>query len=107
LYTATLPEAIFPQEVPAPNQRIPKNIQQALSPKYVDEWCPAIDKENKGFHSSFSFLCASSSWVVGFQRKRDGTPKARFCVGGHRQIMGRDYKNYCAQVVTIASCWLW
>jgi hypothetical protein len=30
-------------------------------------------------------------WLWVFTRKRDGTPKARFCVGGHRQIMGRDY----------------
>jgi hypothetical protein len=106
LYTATLPEAIFPQEVPAPNQRIPKNIQQALSPEYVDEWGPAIDKENKGFqhHNCFAAVPLPYGarplpglWV--FTRKRDGTPKARFCVGGHRQIMGRDYfpnKNYCA-----------
>jgi hypothetical protein len=36
-------------------------------------------------------------WV--FTRKRDHSAKARFCVGGHCQILGRDYfahKNYCA-----------
>jgi hypothetical protein len=106
LYTATFPETVFPQEVPAPNQHIPKNIQQALSPAFVDEWGPAIDKENKGFqhHDCFAAVPLPSGarplpglWV--FTRKRDGSPKARFCVGGHRQIMGRDYfpnKNYCA-----------
>jgi hypothetical protein len=67
---------------------------------------PAIDKENKGFqhHHCFSTVPLPSGvrtlpglWV--FTRKRDGAPKARFCVGGHRQIIGRDYfpnKNYCA-----------
>ena len=30
-YTATLPENVFPQEVSAKAQRIPKNIQQALT----------------------------------------------------------------------------
>ncbi len=106
LYTATIPETVFPQEVPAKNQRIPKNIQQALSPEFVDEWGPAIDQENKGFlhHNCFTAVPLPSGvrplpglWV--FTRKRDGSPKARFCVGGHRQIMGRDYfpnKNYCA-----------
>ncbi len=38
LYTATLPAAVFPKEVPAQHQRIPKNIQQALSPEFMDEW---------------------------------------------------------------------
>jgi hypothetical protein len=36
-------------------------------------------------------------WV--FTRKSDNTPKARFCVGGHHQILGQNYfqnKNYCA-----------
>jgi hypothetical protein len=106
MYTATLPEAIFPKEVPAPNQSIPKNIQQALYPEYVDECGHAIDKENKGFqhHNCFAAVPLPSGacplpglWI--FTRKRDGTPKARFCVGGHRQIMGRNCfpnKNYCA-----------
>ena len=91
LYMATLPATVFPQEVPALNQSIPKNIQQALSPAFVDEWGPAIDKENHGFrhHNCFSALplppgvrLLPSLWV--FTRKRDGSPKARFCVGGHR-----------------------
>ena len=106
LYTATLPENVFPQEVSAHKPRIPKNIQQALSPDFVDEWGPAIDQENKGFqhHQCFSAVPLPAGarplpgiWV--FTRKRDGSAKARFCVGGHRQILGRDYfpnKNYCA-----------
>jgi hypothetical protein len=105
-YTATLPETVFPQEVSATTPRIPKSIQQALSPEFVDEWGPAIDKENQGFrhHNCFTAVPLPPGarplpglWV--FTRKRDGSPKARFCVGGHRQIMGRDYfpnKNYCA-----------
>jgi hypothetical protein len=59
LYTATLPEAIFPLEVPAQNQRIPKNIQQALSPDFVDELGPAIDKENKAFQHHNYFAAVS------------------------------------------------
>jgi hypothetical protein len=106
LYTATLPDNVFPQEVPSKSHRIPKNIQQALSPDFVHEWGPAIDRENQGFqhHNCFTAVPLPSGarplpglWV--FTRKRDGSPKARFCVGGHRQIMGRDYfpnKNYCA-----------
>ena len=37
------------------------------------------------------------SWL--FSRKRNGTAKARFVIGGHRQRLGIDYfefKNYCA-----------
>jgi hypothetical protein len=116
LYTATLPAAVFPQEVPAQHQRIPKNIQQALSPEFVGEWGPAIDRENQGFrhHNCFAAVPLPSGerplpglWV--FTRKRDGSPKpeAWFCVGGHRQIMGRDYfpnKNYCAVLSSRDNC---
>ena len=72
----------------------------------MDEWGPAIDKENGGFCKYDCFAAVPlphgertlpGLWV--FTRKRDGTAKARFCVGGHRQLLGRDYfpnKNYCA-----------
>ena len=65
-----------------------------------------MDRENSGFlkHSCFETMALPKHakvlpgiWV--FTRKRDGSAKARFCVGGHRQILGRDYfahKNYCA-----------
>jgi hypothetical protein len=118
-YTANLPEAFFPQEVPAQNQRIPTNIQQVLSPDFVDELSPAIDKENKAFQHRNCFATVSlpydarylpGLWV--FTRKRDGTPTARFCVGGHRHIMGRDYFPnkviaLFSPVATLASCWRW
>ena len=67
---------------------------------------PAIDRENAGFliHSCFAPVqlppnqrTLPGRWV--FTRKRDNTAKARFVVGGHRQLLGRDYfpnKNYCA-----------
>ncbi len=120
---AILPKAIFPQDVPAPNQCISKNIPQALSPEYVDEWGPAIDKENKGFqhHNCFAAVLLPSGthplpglWV--FTQKRDGTSKARFCVGSHHQIMDRDYfpskkllyyslKSWQSHLVGSGSCW--
>ncbi len=83
LYTATLPANVFAQEVTAKIPRIPKNIQQALSPEFFDEWGPAIDNENKGFlhHNYLTAIPLPSGarllpglWV--FTRKRDGTPKA-------------------------------
>ena len=106
LYTASLPADVFAQEVQVPDTRIPKSVQQALSPSFLDEWGPAIDRENAGFlkHSCFAPVqlppgqrTLPGLWV--FTRKRDNTAKARFVVGGHRQLLGRDYfpnKNYCA-----------
>jgi hypothetical protein len=105
-YTATVPAQIFAQEVTVSNSLIPKTVQQALSPSFVDEWGPAIDKENAGFQKYDCFAAVPlpsgahllpGLWV--FTRKRDNSAKARFCVGGHRQLLGRDYfpnKNYCA-----------
>ncbi len=106
LYTASMPATIFAAEVKMPHQRIPKNVQQALSQQFVEEWDPAIDREKVGFlnHNCFAPVLLPPHarvlpglWV--FTRKRDNTAKARFCVGGHRQLLGRDYfpnKNYCA-----------
>jgi hypothetical protein len=90
----------------AQKQRILKNIQKALSPEFVDKWGTAIDQENESFHRHQRFsavpLPAGARPLPGlciFTRKLDGSAKACFCVGSHRQIMGRDYfpnKNYCA-----------
>ena len=87
--------------------RVPKNVTEALSPSFVDEWGPAIDRENAGFQKYNCFQPVPSLppgartlpglWV--FTRKRDNSAKARFCVGGHRQLINRDYfpnKTYCA-----------
>ena len=72
---------------------VPKSVVQALSPSFVADWGPAIDRENAGFlhHACFEAVTLPpvartlpGLWV--FTRKRDGSPKARFCVGGHRQI---------------------
>ncbi len=80
------------------DRSIPRNVKEALSPSFVSEWAPAIDRENAGFvkHSCFEPMALpnhakvlSGIWV--FTRKRDHSAKARFCVGGHRQILGRDY----------------
>jgi hypothetical protein len=66
-----------------------------------------IDRENAGFQKDNCFQHVPSLpsgartlpglWV--FTRKRDNSAKARFCVGGHRHLIGRDYfpnKTYCA-----------
>ena len=99
-------EDIFVQEVSVPDKCLPRNIDEALSPLFVTEWGPAVDREVKGFLQNQCFESVTPPehvhllpgiWV--FSRKRDGTPKARFCVGGHRQIVGQEYfpfKNYCA-----------
>ena len=63
-----------------------------------------IQKEIQGFlhHDCFDIVPAGPRVLPGiwiFSQKRDGTPKARFCVGGHRQILGRDYfehQNYAS-----------
>ena len=66
-------------------------MKEALSPAFVDEWGPAIDRENAGFvkHSCFATMALPKNakvlpgiWV--FTRKRDQSAKARFCVGGGR-----------------------
>jgi hypothetical protein len=106
LYYAAFPSQVFAQEVHVTDRSIPRNVKEALSPSFVAEWGPAIDRENAGFikHSCFEPMALPNHakvlpgiWV--FTRKRDHSAKARFCVGGHRQILGRDYfahKNYCA-----------
>jgi aminoglycoside/choline kinase family phosphotransferase len=89
---------VFAQEVHVADRSIPRNVKEALSPAFVAEWGPAMDRENSGFlkHSCFETMALPKHakllpgiWV--FTRKRDGSAKARFCVGGHRQILGRDY----------------
>jgi hypothetical protein len=77
-----------------------------LSPAFVEEYGPAIDKENAGFttHECFAAVplppgarCLPTQWL--FTRKRDGSAKARLVVCGHRQVLGKDYfehKNYCS-----------
>ena len=73
---------------------IPENVKEALSPKPVEEWGPAIDSENAGFvkYNCFEALPSltnasartlPSIWV--FTSKRDNS------TGGHSQILGQDY----------------
>jgi hypothetical protein len=85
---------------------IPRNNVEAMSPNFVDEWKPAMEKEIQGFlrHKCFEptirppgIRTLPGQWL--FSRKRTGQAKARFVVGGHRQRVGIDYfefKNYCA-----------
>jgi hypothetical protein len=60
----------------------------------VDEWGPSIVKEKKDCFAAVPLPSPAGAhplpglWV--FTRKRDGTPKACFCVGCHCRIMGRD-----------------
>ena len=105
LMDISMPADVFSQEVPH-TRPVPKNLAAALSPQFVGEYGPAIDKENAGFkkHECFEVVrlpegakCLPTQWI--FTRKRDGSPKARFVIGGHRQVMGKDYfenKNYCS-----------
>ena len=65
---------------------------------FVDEWGPAIDNENAGFAKYKCFhpmlLPAQAKLLPGiwvFTRNRDGSPRARCCVAGHRQLPGKDY----------------
>jgi hypothetical protein len=84
----------------------PTSVTEALSPRYVAEFGPAMDRENERFlkHECFepAALPAGARLLPGhwlFSYKRDGQPKARFVLGGHRQRLGMDYfehKNYCA-----------
>ena len=94
--STSITETIFSQEVSS-ELPIPRSIQQALSPPYIQEWGVAIDKDNHGFILNDCFEIVKlpkgarifpGVWV--FSRKRDDTPKARFCVGGHRQILGAE-----------------
>ncbi len=89
---------MFAQEVHVTDRSIPRNVKEALSPAFVAEWGPARGREKSGIlkQSCFEALALPKHakllpgiWV--FTRKRDGSAKARFCVGGHRQILGRDY----------------
>jgi len=87
--------------------QIPRNVQEALSPAFVQLWGPAIDLELSGFEKYQCFQpvpvppeglrTIPGHWI--FSIKRNGTPKARFVMGGHRQQIGVDYfeyKNYAA-----------
>ncbi len=65
-----------------------------------------MDKEISGFvrHQCFTpkpktpeYRILPGNWI--FTRKRDGSAKARFVIGRHRQRLGLDYfefQNYCA-----------
>ena len=89
---ATMPADVFPQEVKSRTTRVPKNVNEALSPSFVDEWGPAIDRENAGFQKYKCFQPVPSFqhgtctlpglWV--FTHKRYNSAKALFCIGGHR-----------------------
>ena len=94
----------------------PQYVQQAVSPSFVDEWGPAIDRENAGFlkHSCFAPVClppghSKLPGLWGFtcnlsSCKCDNTAEARYAVGGHRQMLGSDCfpnKNYSA---VLSSC---
>ena len=69
---------------------------------FVDEWAAAMDRGLQGFIKYKCFDVISNppkgtrtlpgSWI--FSRKRDGTAKARFVMGGHRQRLGIDYFEY-------------
>jgi hypothetical protein len=85
---------------------IPKTCSQALSPDFIQDWKPAMEKEIQGFlkHKCFAPVPLTTQirllpgqWL--FSRKRTGQAKARFVIGGHRQRLGTDYfefQNYCA-----------
>ena len=49
LYNVSIPDNVFPQEVPSCTLRVPKNVTEALSSAFVDEWGPANDRENACF----------------------------------------------------------
>jgi hypothetical protein len=89
------------------NSQVPRTIHEALSPAFVDVWGPAVDSELSGFQKYQCFQpvpvppegirTIPGHWL--FSVKRNGTPKARFVMGGHRQRIGIDYfeyKNYAA-----------
>ena len=106
LHTASLPADFFAQEVQVPYTSIPKTVQQQLSLSFVDEWGPAMDRENAGFLKQSCFApvqlppgqhTLQGLWV--FTCKRYITANASFVVGCHSQLLGRDYfpnKTYCA-----------
>lgn len=86
---------------------VPRTVEEAMSPKFAPEFIPAMDAEIGGFlhHTCFGIFPKTSNspktlpgfWI--FSRKRDGTAKARFVIGGHRQRLGKDYfqyKNYAS-----------
>jgi hypothetical protein len=118
IYTASLPDHIFSQEVLTQDTRIPKNVQQALSSSFVDEWGPAIDRENAAFQKYDCFAAVPlppgarplrGLWVL--TRTRGGAPKL--------DSVGGDIANSLAAISfltiiivqfslvgTIESCWL-
>ena len=89
LYFASLLADIFEQEVVSGGSAqlkstpcsIPKNVKEALSPQFVDEWRPAINNENACFAKYKCFhpvpLPAQAKILPGiwvFTQKRDGSP---------------------------------
>jgi len=91
-------DQIYNLEITGGDNTVPKNIQEALSPSFIEEWGHAIDAENAGFQKMDCFkptpLPPGRKVLPGiwrFTRKHDHSAKARFCTGGHRQILGRDY----------------
>jgi hypothetical protein len=106
LLACSRPSDVFLIEDLSGARPCPRSVSDALSPRFVNEFGPAMDRENAGFlkHECFQPVSLPAGarllpchWL--FSYKRDGTPKARFVLGGHRQRLGMDYfehKNYCA-----------
>ena len=90
----------------AQQANVPRNLAEALSPRFAPEYGPALQKEMQGFveHECFEQVelpdgrrCLPTQII--FSRKSDGTPKVRFVIGGHMQQDGRDFyafETYCS-----------
>ena len=93
------------------SSQVPRTIHKALSLAFVDVWGPAIDSELSGFQKYQCFqpirvppegiLTIPSHWL--FSAKRNGTPKARLVMGGHRQRIGIDYFEYKKYAAVLSS----
>ena len=95
LLSTSIPNDASTSEVTNSSQ-VPRTLREALSPAFVDVWGPAVDSELSGFQKYQCFQpvpvppegirTIPGHWL--FSVKRNGTPKARFVMGGHRQRIG-------------------
>ena len=94
---------------------VPRNLAEALFPRFASKYGPALQKEMQGFveHECFEQVelpdgCRCLPTQIIFSHKSDGTPKVQFIISGHMQQDRHDFyafEMFCS-VLSSLDNWL-